>query len=616
MIKQKLNYLLLLLSFVMICTSVSIYSQPYNDKISLKLQNKMKSKDKSRKASSYTVSALIFLKDKGLNIEAKLLKAKNDLSPSSRQRRLINLGRDNLVNEKDIPIDINYFALIQSEALKIRHQLKSINAISVEATPDSINKIASFDFVGNIEIIKKLKRQPEPISLNLVKFEKDRSNSKSSFALDYGASLTQNDQIQVPVVHDLGYTGDGVVIAIFDSGFNRLSHESFSQMNIADTQDFVNGDSDVGDGTDMGLGDHGTNTLSTIGGFSSGNLIGPAYGATYYLAKTENTESELHVEEDNWCAASEWADDNGAQIITSSLGYTSFDEGTGYGVNDLDGETTIVTLCADIAAENGIVVINSAGNSGPGVTTIGAPSDGHLVIAVGAVEASSILSSFSSVGPSADGRIKPDVVAMGTSVRVASSSSDTGYSNVNGTSFSCPLTAGVAALILEANPNLTAAQVRDILRNSADQNLTPNNSFGYGLVNALDAVNVAIEATNGVFAPSASFSILIDGATINLTSTSTDTDGTVDIYEWDFGDGNFSTTQNPSHTYTSGGTFTVSLTVTDNSDLNDTVSQSAAVSSPVLNPIPEPSSSGGGGSLSTLFILIFGVARRHKKLRC
>ncbi|PHS19195.1 MAG: hypothetical protein COA86_05925 [Kangiella sp.] len=610
MIKQKTIFLLLL-SSIAICTSIDAFSQNPLDKISAGMKKQFHA---NKTSSSSTVLAFIYLKDKGHDIESKLLKARKALSPNSLRRRTVNLGLDNLVSEKDIPINAEYFTLVKEQVTKIRHQLKTINAISVEAKSEGIYKIANFDFVRSIDIIRKLKRQPDVLNSNEKSSQEDADKLSNAFALDYGASFTQNNQIQVPAVHDLGYTGSGVVIAIFDSGFNRLSHESFSQMNIAGTQDFVNGDSDVSDSSDMGSGSHGTNTLSTIGGFSSGNLIGPAYGATYYLAKTENTESELHVEEDNWCAASEWADTNGAQIITSSLGYTIFDEGTNYTAGDLDGETTIVTLCADIAAENGIVVINSAGNSGAGVTTIGAPSDGHFVIAVGAVQASGALSSFSSVGPSADGRIKPDVVAMGSSVRVASASSDTGYANVNGTSFSCPLTAGVVALIIEANPNLTATQVRDILRNSADRNLTPDNSFGYGLVNALDSVNAAIEAANGVFAPNASFSILIDGVTINLTNTSTDTDGTVESFVWDFGDGNTSTAQNPSHTYSSGGTFTVSLTVTDNSDLNDTVSQTATVNSPVVNP--EPISSSGGGSLAFLFILILGLAQRDRKLKC
>ncbi len=604
------NFFALLLSSFTICTSVDAFIQTHTDKISVNLQERLSA---NKTSPSSTVSVFIYLRDKGQNVERKLLEAKSALSASSLKRRMVNLGINNLVSEKDIPINMEYFTLVKKQVTKIRHQLKAINAISVEATSDEIYGIATLDFVRKIEIINRLKRSPEPLNFNDENRQTVENKLTNSFALDYGASFTQNNQIQVPAVHDLGYTGSGVVIAIFDAGFNRLSHESFNQMNIAGTQDFVNGDSDVADGSDMGEGTHGTNTLSAIGGFSSGNLIGPAYGATYYLAKTENTESELHVEEDNWCAASEWADDNGAQIITSSLGYTTFDEGADYTASDLDGNTTVVTLCADIAAENGIVVINSAGNSGAGVTTIGAPSDGDFVIAVGAVEASGVLSSFSSVGPSADGRIKPDVVAMGTSVRVASSLSDTGYSNSNGTSFSCPLTAGVAALIIEANPNLTATQVRDILRNSADKNLTPDNSFGYGLVNALDSVNTAIEAANGIFAPNASFSMLVDGATINLASTSTDTDGTVEVFAWSFGDGNTSTTPNPSHTYTSGGTFTVSLTVTDNSDLNDTISQSVTVSSSVVNPDPEQASSSGGGSLSILFLLIWGVARRVKK---
>ncbi len=233
-------------------------------------------------------------------------------------------------------------------------------------------------------------------------------------------------------------------------------------MEIAGTWDFVNDDNDVGDGTDMGTGAHGTNTLSILGGYSPGKLIGPAFGAIYYLAKTENIESELHVEEDNWCAAADWADANGAQIIISCLGYRYFDSGTDYGPADMDGDTTVITVCADLAAENGIVVINSVGNNGTkaGQTTLIAPADGHFVLAVGAVAASGGRSYFSSVGPSSDGRIKPDVMAMGFAVLAASNNSDTDYSDVDGTSFFCPLT----PVCLQRKSEIYYATLATILR--------------------------------------------------------------------------------------------------------------------------------------------------------
>ena len=595
---------------LLICSPQLSIAQHSESKLSQQLQARLA----TTKASS-SVTLFVYFKDKGANIEQKMVSAKSALSKQSLQRRLINRGSENLVSFNDIPVNPNYVERISKHATKVRHSLKALNALSIETTPEAVAEIEALDFVARITLVNQLKRAPEPQG-EIAKFQTAPSANSNSLMLDYGPSFTQNDQINVPAVHELGYTGSGVVIAVFDTGFNRLSHESFAQMDIAGTWDFVNNDSDVGDDIDMGFGRHGTNTLSTIGGFSEGNLIGPAYGATYYLAKTENTESELHVEEDNWCAAAEWADDNGVQIISSSLGYTDFDSGTDYTFDDMDGDTTIVTLCADLAAENGIVVVNSAGNSGPGEGTLGAPSDGHLVIAVGAVTSSGNLSSFSSMGPSADGRIKPDVAAMGTAVLVANNDSDNAYASFNGTSFSCPLAAGVAALIIEANNNLTAEQVRDIMRNSGDKNSTPDTSYGYGLIDALAAVNEAVEAAGGVFEPNASFAVESGTTTtVNFTSTSTDSDGTVDSYSWDFGDNQVSEEINPSHTYSSAGTYTVTLTVTDNASLTDVVSRSVVVGSSGGGSTTVPaSSSSGGGTIGLILMLGLLLLPRARKL--
>jgi len=607
---QKLPALILM---VFCSLSFSAASQELNEKLSNKLSNRL-----SITKEQETVAVFIYFKDKGSDLDEKLAAAKADLTIKGFQRRLVNRGADKLVSFKDVSINELYLNRVTAEASKIRHRLKGLNAVSIEATPLAITKISEFDFVSKIDLVNKLKREPET-QVRLIKANSPKSTEQTtsySQALDYGASLAQNEQINIPAAHELDYSGTGVVIAVFDSGFNRLTHEAFSQMNIAGMWDFVNDDSDVGDQADMGVGSHGTNTLSTIGGYSPSNLIGPAFGATYYLAKTENTESELHVEEDNWCAAAEWADTNGADIITSSLGYTIFDTGGNYTASDLDGNTTIVTLCAELAAENGIVVINSAGNSGSGVTTIGAPSDGQSVLAVGAVTANGFRSSFSSVGPSADGRIKPDVMAMGSSVRVASATSDSAYSNFDGTSFSCPLTAGVAALVLEANNSLTAAQVRDILRDSADQNATPDNQYGYGIIDALVAVQAAVEATNGIFAPKASFAVVSNEPLIaNFTNTSTDSDGMIISFAWDFGDGNTSSDENVNHTYAAGGNYSVSLTVTDSDGQSETVTRSISVASVPSNNPPAadpPSSSSGGGSFGFLFVVGLLVSSRKK----
>jgi len=277
---------------------------------------------------------------------------------------------------------------------------------------------------------------------------------------------------------------------------------AMQNIDILITYDFVNSDSIVADEGDMGSDNHGSYTLSTIAGYAPGDLIGPAYGATYILAKTENTDWERHIEEDAWVAAAEWADSIGADIITSSLGYSNgFTHlEPNYSWSDMDGNTTIVTIGADIAASRGILVVNSAGNSGdiaePANSLIG-PSDGDSVLCVGAVTSSGDRAGFSSVGPTADGRIKPDVMAMGVAVRAASLSSTTGYVGVNGTSFSCPLTAGAAALILEAKPSATNSEIMDALRQTASQAGSPDRDMGWGIVDAATAAAIISTGIGG-----------------------------------------------------------------------------------------------------------------------
>lgn len=533
---------------------------------------------------SQPIAAFIYFTDKGENIQAKLVAAKSALAPDVLQRRLINRGVHNVVDRSDVPVEDRYVLSVEGEVIRVRHRLRMLNAVSVDATPVALATLANLSFVKRIQRVTRVGRVPDPEHTPIKGPEAappQAMPSVNATALNYGSSLGQNEQISVPAAHTLGYNGAGVVIAVFDSGFNRLTHEAFRQLNVAAAWDFVNNDGDVGDGSDMGRGTHGTQTLSTIGGYSPGNLIGPAYGATYLLAKTENTQSELHVEEDHWCAAAQWAETNGAQIITSSLGYRNFDTGTDYTSDNMDGDTTVITQCADLAASRGIVVINSAGNKGSGFgnNTIGAPSDGDFVLAVGAVTASGTRASFSSVGPSADGRIKPDVMAMGSSVRVASASSDTAYGAASGTSFACPLTAGVAALLLQAVPTLSATQVRDLLRNTANNVTSPNSTLGYGIINAKAAIDAAQGLTLG-----AVFRHTTRALEATFADASTAAPGTpLSAWLWDFGDGTTSTEPNPVHVYGSSGNYTVTLSVTDSTGSTAHQSDSVVVDAAVVS---------------------------------
>lgn len=331
--------------------------------------------------------------------------------------------------------------------------------------------------------------------------------------LEYGESFTQNNQINVPPLHNEGLNGAGIIIGMLDSGFNNLQHEALDHLNILATWDFVNNDANVSDEAgQMGNGNHGTYTLSAIGGYQPGKLIGPAYRASFLLAKTENTQWERHIEEDDWVAGAEWADSLGADIISSSVGYnTGFTNGEAdYSWQDLDGETTIVTIGANIAASRGILVVNSAGNDGPAngsENTLIAPADGKDVLAVGAVSSSGNRTSFSSMGPTADGRIKPDVMALGSIVVVAGTFSSDAYTIQNGTSFSCPLVAGAAALLLEANPGSSNLDIIEALRETASNSFgEKNNSIGWGIVDA-SAANDFLK--NGGVLPTISEDVLI-----------------------------------------------------------------------------------------------------------
>jgi subtilisin family serine protease len=432
----------------------------------------------------------VYFRDKGPSPETGMAEAQAGLTPRALARRALRGDMAELVGYDDLPVVAAYAEAVFARVLRPRQQSRWFNAVSAEATPDQIRAVAGLAFVDRVDMVRRYRRSHEERVEPVARTEGAGSTTRAQ-ALDYGSSLSQVQQIKVPAVHDKGLHGEGVVIALFDAGFNNLSHRAFAGMRITARHDFVNGDDDVGDGTDMGEGSHGTATLSAIGGFDEGELIGPAFAATYLLAKTENTDSETPVEEDNWSAAVEWAEARGVDVISSSLGYIGFDPpNPGYSFEDMDGNTAVSTKAAERAASHGVVVVNSAGNEGfnSSHNTLGAPSDGKRVLAVAAVLSSGARASFSSVGPSADGRVKPDVAARGVSVKLASPFSGSGYVVGNGTSFSCPLTAGVAALVLQAHPSYNVKQVLAVMRSTASKAKSPDRLLGYGIVNALKAV--------------------------------------------------------------------------------------------------------------------------------
>ncbi|SYZ73150.1 putative Subtilisin [Candidatus Zixiibacteriota bacterium] len=432
------------------------------------------------------IKAWVFFTDKGIfdetGYKTALAGIQNRFAPKAIQRRSdrsVSPGLDFY----DIPVFEPYLDSLRSLGAKVLTASRWLNAASIEAESSVLNAIADKPFVAELKPVGRFVRQPEPTTVL------KPSGVPIPDSL-YGVSLTQVNQIKVPVLQKFGYSGKGVLIAFFDTGF-KLDHPVFDTLrpHVLATYDFINGDSTVTDSTpNVDQLDHGTLVLSACGGFTSGTLIGPSYGADYILAKTEIRDTEIVAEEFNWVAASEWADSIGADIISSSLGYNDW-----YTYEDINGQTAPITIAADIAATRGIAVFNAAGNERCNSPAncfyyVTPPADGFHVMAVGAVDYLGNILAFSSAGPTYDGRIKPDIVAMGSGV--VSAHYTGGYTYASGTSLSTPLAAGAAGLLLEVHPGWGPAELDTAMKSSADRYENPDNLYGWGLFNTFKAADL------------------------------------------------------------------------------------------------------------------------------
>jgi hypothetical protein len=278
---------------------------------------------------------------------------------------------------------------------------------------------------------------------------------------------------------DAGVDGTGVRIAMFDTGFDT-ANPAFTGVTITAQRDFVFGDNNVRDeaGDLAGAHFHGTSTWSLLAADVPGRIRGIVRGAQYLLAKTEDIRSEMRVEEDNYVAALEWADSIGVDIVSSSLAYLIFDNGFGYQPGQLNGDFAVTTMAADMAAQRGILIVTAAGNEGPGFRSIWTPADGDSVLAVGAEDSTGAIAFFSSRGPTADQRIKPDFTAPG--VAVCAVVGVDRVDRMDGTSFSAPLLAASAALLKQLHPTLSPMAIRTAFRNSATNRAAPDSTFGWG----------------------------------------------------------------------------------------------------------------------------------------
>jgi serine protease AprX len=398
----------------------------------------------------------------------------------------------------DQPVAEAYRNEVEAKGAKIRVTSRWLNAISVEASPEVLSEIGDLPFVSRVEQVKGTKNVEPPVT------RKSRDSAPAaefpaagSPDADYGSSFNQAAQLHIPELHRMGLSGRGVTIALLDVGF-RKDHEAFQRTRLLSERDFVMGDDNVtrdpsngGDYDDR----HGTMVWGVIAGFKPGELIGPAFGSSYLLAKTEDDRSETRKEEDFWVAGLEWSKSSGARIVSSSLGYIGFDDGTSHPYSTLDGQTIVTSRAANIAAEFGILVVNAIGNDGEApdgrirLGSLAAPADAFGALAVGAVDASGMIAPFSSRGPTADGRVKPDLVAQGVEVWTATNDGTATYDCGDGTSFAAPLIAGLAALLWEAHPEWSLQTLKEALRSTATKADRPSNHYGYGMARGLDALD-------------------------------------------------------------------------------------------------------------------------------
>ncbi len=415
----------------------------------------------------------------------------------------------------DFPVYAGYIDSLESVGLKVIGTSRWFDAATVVTDSLQITAAKKFPFVlrtGKVASsavpIAAISRKTD-IPKRLMKVESGGISADSVF---YGPSLRQLDISGVPQVQSLGITGKGVLIGMLDAGFRYETHDALKNIRIVGEHDFVQNDSitanQPGDSTYQD--NHGTSTLSVIGGYSPGNIVGVSYGSSFMLAKTEYVPvTDFRWEEDDWVEGLEWMESRGADVVTSSVGYTTYVDSTGgidssesyfFSRGDFNGKTSYASRAATIAARLGVVVVQAMGNAGNGDGTTGTmdvPADADSIISVGAVDESGMLAGFSSTGPTNDGRIKPDLVADGTSDYVAVVPGPDTYSYESGTSFSTPITAGIASLILSVRPDYTPMQVIDLLKSSAvryhdpeipQSSIYPNDFYGWGIVNAWNAV--------------------------------------------------------------------------------------------------------------------------------
>ena len=398
------------------------------------------------------------------------------------------------IDSTDLPVNPAYVNQIKNVFnVTVLNISKWLNAVTIQTTDaNTLNTINGFSFVKSTSGIAARKGRSNPVDWEDSKFDEDfapidNSNRRvSKTAADYYSYGNSFDEIHLhngEFLHNMGLRGQGMQIALLDNGFNNYTSSSFDAFDsvnannqVLGTWDFVAREQNVSDD-----GSHGMSCFSTIAANVPGQFIGKAPQANFWLYQTEDNSSEYPIEEFNWACGAEKADSSGADVISSSLGYTSFDNSTlDHTYADMNGNTTMAAIAADLAAKKGILVFIANGNFGASPWHyLSTPADGDSVIAVGAVNTSGDVGTFSSYGPSSDGRIKPDVASVGVTAILETSAGTIGTGN--GTSFACPNMAGLATCLWQGFPELSNMQIRSALWQSGSRATTPDDRVGYGI---------------------------------------------------------------------------------------------------------------------------------------
>ena len=387
--------------------------------------------------------------------------------------------------ENDLPVNPDYVNSVMSKGAAVLTRSKWFNGVTIDADSATLQAVESLPFVSQPVQVHR-HRLPEPVlDLTNYKFGVPFNTSENDFlrtqSINYGNSFTQIHIMNGDYLHDSGFHGENMVIALLDAGFYHVdllpAFDSLRANNqILATWDFVNNEASVYEDHW-----HGMMVLSTIAGNIPGSLVGTAPKAEFLLLRTEEIATEYIVEEYNWDAGAEFADSAGADVISTSLGYTIFqDPSENHTYADMNGHTTPASMAANVAFSKGMLVIASAGNSGgTSWQYISSPADADSAMAVGAVNGMGIRASFSSTGPSSDGDIKPNVAAVGQGAAISRTDGSIGFGS--GTSFSCPILAGSATCLWQAFPAFSNRKIFDAIQQSASQHLNPDSLLGYGI---------------------------------------------------------------------------------------------------------------------------------------